>query len=549
MVPASMARTVAVALSVATVGIVLFAAILPLTGIGDGAREVGFLHAAAGPSASSPPNPFSSGMAASVAIGQPTLTLANSGHGPQNLTVPQAGVTFDSHGDLWVSDTDNNRVLEYVPPFADGMSASVALGQASLTGYLFNVTKSGLFEPRSIAFDASGDLWVVDAGSNRVVEFVPPFHTGMNASLVLGQSGFTTGGPGTSSTNFTGPSGIAFAPGGDLVVSDAANNRLMIFDPPFTIGESASLVIGQTTFLTHGAGTSATNLSDPWGLAIGPTGSVWVADDGNNRVLEFAPPFSDGMAASLVLGQTGYAANGSSLPDGMETPMGVGFDANEDLWVAESGYNRMVEYLAPLTLGEMPSLVLGQSSLAGSHGGTTAVNESRPSAVATDASGNLWVADTLNERVIEYAPPLYGVVVNETGVDSGDNWSVTFNGIPVVAIAPAVISFSVPNGTYPFSAASLPGYVASPSSGIKVVNGTAIRFTITFTLTLTPPVTTWGSWWWIVVVVVILAAALILIAIWRRRRRGAPAPGTTVPPGVTGGDSGVAPPVPPPGTT
>ncbi len=103
------------------------------------------------PSASLP-NPYSNGMAATLAVGQPNLASRLPGGGPRNLSFPSTAAAFDASGDLWVADTTNNRVLEYLPPFATGMSATIALGQTSLSGTQSNVTQNGLWEPAGLAF-------------------------------------------------------------------------------------------------------------------------------------------------------------------------------------------------------------------------------------------------------------------------------------------------------------------------------------------------------------------------------------------------------------
>jgi DNA-binding beta-propeller fold protein YncE len=81
------------------------------------------------------------------------------------------GVAFDSHGDLWVGDFDNNRVLEFTPPFSNGERASVVIGQPNFTASTPAETRTGLDSPTYVAIDSHGNLWVADASNNRVLEF------------------------------------------------------------------------------------------------------------------------------------------------------------------------------------------------------------------------------------------------------------------------------------------------------------------------------------------------------------------------------------------
>src|SRR5207302_9544128 len=94
---------------------------------------------------------------------------------------------FDPSGDLWVPT--GNRILEFTPPFSSGMPASLVIGQKNFTTNFPARSKDGLLAPSAVAFDQSGNMWVLDV-SNRVLEFIPPFNNGMNASLVIGQTSF-----------------------------------------------------------------------------------------------------------------------------------------------------------------------------------------------------------------------------------------------------------------------------------------------------------------------------------------------------------------------
>lgn len=214
--------------------------------------------------------PFSNGMAASVALGSPTLDkFGVCGHDARSLYLV-GGIAFDPQGDLWVSDQGNNRILEFKPPFSTGMAASLALGQPAATGLTdpnqscSDVSASSVCEPLSLAFDARGDLWAVDYRRYRVLEFIPPFSSGMAASLVIGQPDMTYARVQASPTaNTMSPAGVAFDRAGHLLVSDGAGDRILLFAPPFSTGMSAYVVIGQpgmeTNTQSSPCGTPAAN--------------------------------------------------------------------------------------------------------------------------------------------------------------------------------------------------------------------------------------------------------------------------------------------------
>jgi sugar lactone lactonase YvrE len=348
--------------------------------------------------------PFSDGKAASVVIGQADFTTNDLAAAQSGLTDP-AAVAFDSSGDLWVVDGGNNRVLEFQAPFTNGMQASLVIGQPNLSSTAGSTAANGLNFPTSARFDSSGDLWVADGGNDRILEYKAPFSTGMNASLVLGQSSFTTSNAAATQAGLSIPGSLAFDSSGNLWVADTENNRVLEYDLPFSDGMQASLVLGQGSFTSSGAATTATGMMGPTEVAFNPAGDLWVADSFNNRILEFAPPFQAGASAHYVLGQSDYV---STLLDGqgqLYSPTSVTLDSSGDLWVADAQDNRVVEYTAPLSTGMNATLAIGQASLTLSASGGGKGGLSSPFDAVFDQSGNLWVSDTNNNRILEFSPP------------------------------------------------------------------------------------------------------------------------------------------------
>jgi sugar lactone lactonase YvrE len=345
---------------------------------------------------------------ASVVIGQSSFTTGTCVNNPPTSTglCTPNGAAFDSSGNLWVADYSNNRVLEFKAPFTNGSAASVVIGQSSFTTNTCATTRSGLCDPEGIAFDSSGNLWVADGYNNRVLEFKAPFTTGEAASVVIGQSGFTTKTCATTPSGFCLPEGIAFDSSGNLWVADYANNRVLEFTSPSSSGEAASVVEGQSGFTTKACGTTQNGLCYPVGIAFDSSGNLWVADGQNNRVLEFTAPLSSGEAASISIGQSSFVTNTcATTQSGLCAPDGIAFDSSGDLWVTDSGNSRAVEFTAPLSSGEAASISIGQSSFVTNTCATTQTDLCKPDGLTFDPSGNLWVADTNNNRVLSFPGP------------------------------------------------------------------------------------------------------------------------------------------------
>jgi sugar lactone lactonase YvrE len=226
---------------------------------------------------------------------------------PTGTGFAPAGLAFDQSGNLWVADGNSNRVLEFAPPFMAHEAASLVIGQPNFTTSSNNVNRSMLSNPNSLAFDHSGNLWVADTYDNRVLEFKAPFSIGESASIAIGQPNLLSTVENTTQSTLSQPNGVAFDTHGNLWVSDTNNNRIAEFVPPFSTGMTASVIIGQDSYFFSGAGVDQSSLYGPQGIAAGSAGNLWVADTGNYRVLLFVDP-SVASAASATTTQATSAS-------------------------------------------------------------------------------------------------------------------------------------------------------------------------------------------------------------------------------------------------
>lgn len=226
-----------------------------------------------------------------VVIGQPNYTTGTANTTQNglniisNVTNSYFGKTaFDTDNNMYVADTLNNRILvfPYGSGFTIGMNATIVIGQTLFTTNTSGSTLSTFNKPRGIAFDKFGNLWVADSANGRIQKFIPPFTTGMSASISI--TGFSNGAYPVSS--------IVFDRQGNLITTDSGNNRILIFTPTtiaasFAISSAnTSVILGQPNFTTVTSGTSIDNLNTPLGLSINPvSGDIWCADNNNNRVV------------------------------------------------------------------------------------------------------------------------------------------------------------------------------------------------------------------------------------------------------------------------
>jgi sugar lactone lactonase YvrE len=354
------------------------------------------------------------------------------------LNHPNA-VAVDSSGNLYVADYGDNRVLYYL---AGSTTATGVYGQGGdFTTRTTGTSATALNTPSSLALDGSGNLYVADTGNNRVL-FFPAGST--TATRVYGQSGsFTTNTAGVSATALNGPAGVALDSSGNLYVADTGNYRVLYFPAGST---TATRVYGQSNFTSSGPGTSATALSYVYAVTVDSGGNLYAADGGNNRVVYFP---AGSTTATRVYGQSNFTSSASSTTaSGLNDPVGVVVDSFGDLFVSDLLNNRVLYYPVGATT---PTLVYGQSNFTSSSRGLSATKFYFPYGLAVDSSGNLYVSDYQDNRVLEFlmiAPTSYTLTGPSGGPlnTASTNFTVTPNAnyTGTITISPSGGGLSTP---------------------------------------------------------------------------------------------------------
>src|SRR5208283_1475129 len=162
------------------------------------------------------------------------------------------GVAVDASGNLYIADTDNNRIRKISP---NGIITTVAgTGIAGFSGDGGPASQAQLNHPEGVAVDASGNLYIADTGNNRIRKISP------NGIIT------TVAGNGTPAI-LNAPTGIAVSASGNLYIADTGNNRIRVVDPSGSI----------TTLV------SANGLQ-PAGIAVSPVGGLFISSTGDNQI-------------------------------------------------------------------------------------------------------------------------------------------------------------------------------------------------------------------------------------------------------------------------
>ena len=408
----------------------------------------------------------------------PNTTSGDFGPALKGFLTNPDGVLVDSSGDIYIADSGNNRVQEVAA--ASGTQWGIAMtagdvytvagsssGTSGHTGDGGAASSALLDDPTGLALDSSGDLYIADAGNNRVQEVAATTGTKWGVSMTAddiytvagsssGSSGHTGDAGAATSALLDGPHSLALDSSGDLYIADAANNRVqevaattgtkwgvsMTADDIYTVAGSSSGTSGHTG--DAGAATSAL-LDGPDGVALDSSGDLYIADTFNNRVQEVAASTGTQWATSMTAddiytiagsstGSSGHSGNGGVATSAkLSNPMGVALDSAGDLYISDSANNRAQEVAissgtqrgVSMTANDIYTVAgssVGSVGYSGAGGAATSAFLDGPTSLAIDSAGDIYLAD-LSDRVQEVA------------ATTGTQWgtSMTANDLYVVA--------------------------------------------------------------------------------------------------------------------
>ncbi len=400
----------------------------------------------------------------------------------------------DAEGNLYVSDAGYHRILEFDRPFETDTRADRVFGQGeSLDAFGPNqggISARSLAFPNGICVDQrTGNLWVADAGNNRVLCYFAPMTTDRVADLVIGQRDFNTiliNAGGISAQSLYGPMDVALS-ADDVIVSDSGNKRVLIYEDPLRTGVTADHVLGQDgSFQTAKQGCGPFRFGFPTALtagASGPAGSptrILVSDSGNNRILMFDRPGSEtsyptgldnrlrrmlvlpgprslqpiglwGQGENLHTGEPNFRGPG---PGALSYPTGMAVAPDGMLWVADRDNHRVLGFDNGVRGDRAADHVIGQIDLRrGTPNFVDGLCFSSPRDVAIDRCvqpNRLYVCDFDNNRILGYASTkdLGPQAQPSLVIGQPDVWSDTPGAGPAGLFLPTAIAVDSAGGLF-----------------------------------------------------------------------------------------------------
>jgi sugar lactone lactonase YvrE len=369
-----------------------------------------------------------------TSAGTGTLGYAGDGGAATSATLASpSAVAYDTAGNLYLADAQNHVVREITK--SGQISTIAGAGIEGFGGDGGVATSAYLDTPTGVAVDTGGSVYIADSHNHRIRKV-------SNGTIVTiagtGVAGFSGDGAAATAAQLSLPSAVAVDAGGNIYIADTNNQRIRKI-----AGATITTIAGdgEELFAGDGAAATAAVLDSPTGVAVDSTGNVYIADRHNQRVRMVTP----GGTISTLAGSGAASFSGSFSGDGatatgatLARPSGVSVDAAGNVYIADTD-NQRIRQISGGTLATVAGS--NQQGFGGDSGPATSAILNSPKAVVPDALGNLAIADKLNQRLRSAALPTLTFANGGVGIASAAQ-SVTLANTGSAAITVASVAFT-----------------------------------------------------------------------------------------------------------
>jgi DNA-binding beta-propeller fold protein YncE len=301
-------------------------------------------------------------------------------------------------GRLLIADRDAHRIRQ-VDLGTDIITTVAGTGREGYSGDGGPATKADLKYPMGLALAPDGGFYIADNGNHRIRRV-----SAEGIITTIAGDGWTNetfrgrfagdGGPAIRASLYS-PQGLAVGPDGSLYVADRGNRRIRKIAPDGMITTVAGS--GDISPLKDNGLATESGLNQPMRVALGPDGSLYIADASHDRIRKV--DLQTGVITT-VAGGGRYGEPGDGGPATaayINLPCGLAVDANGNLYIADCGDSRVRKVDREGKISTVAGN--GTRAFAGDEGLATEANLSAPSAVAVDADGSLYIADGADRRI------------------------------------------------------------------------------------------------------------------------------------------------------
>jgi sugar lactone lactonase YvrE len=375
-------------------------------------------------------------------------------------------------------------------------NTAAGTGTAGYTGDTGPATAATLANPSAVAYDSNGNLYLADA-NNHVIREVST--SGVITTIAgTGIEGFSGDGAAATAAQLDTPTGVAVDASGNVYIADAHNHRIR----EVSNGNITTFAgTGTPGFGGDGGAATAALLSLPSGVAVDKSGNIYIADTNNHRIREITAGTINTIAGN---GEELYAGDGAAATAAaLDSPTGVAVDASGNVYIAD----RLNQRIRMVSAGIITTLAgTSTAGFSGDGAAATAATLAKPSGVSVDATGNIYIADTDNQRIREVGSgaiaTIEGSGAQGFGGDAGLSTAATLNSPRAVApdalgnlsiadkLNQRIRSGALPTLTFPSEDVGVP----SPTQSVTLANtGTASITVATITTSAGFTTATGGS--------------------------------------------------------
>ena len=376
---------------------------------------------------------------------------------------------FDSAGNLYISDYNNNRVRKVAP---NGIITTIAgNGTRASAGDGGPATSAELNQPAGTAVDSAGNIYIAETGAQRIrrVDGVTGIITTVAGTGVAGYSG--DGGIATTAL-LNNPQNPNFDNAGNLYFADYDNNRIR----KITISTGIiTTVAGNGAAATTGNGGPATaaSLNGPVSVVFDGAANLYISERNGNVVRRVAA--ATGIISTFAgNGTAGFSGDGGPATSAeFNQTYGLAFDAAGDVFISDVLNQRI--RMVSITTGFVTTIAgNGTVGFSGDGGAATSAEFNQPIELATNSAGQLFVADALNNRIREFT--LSNLNFPTTNVGS----SSAIRTIQIeTSAAETINSITVPQsegGSQEYSLGPITGCTVGASNPVDTVCNIPITF-------------------------------------------------------------------------
>jgi hypothetical protein len=403
------------------------------------------------------------------------------------------GVAVDGAGNLYIADDFNQRIRKVTA--ATGIITTVAgngtqCTTSATTGCLDGgaATSAKLYTPSGVAVDGAGNFYIADENDMLIRKVTAA--TGIITTVAgNGSFGYSGDNGAATSAKLQNPTGVAVDSAGNLYIADEYNHRIR----KVTAGTGIITTVagtstgGYVTAQDGGAATSA-ELYYPNGIAVDGAGNLYIADSSNNRIRKVTAV--TGIITTVAgNGTGGYSGDtGAATSAELHYPTGCVVDGAGNLYIADTD-NHRIRMVAAAT--GIITTVAGNGTSgyvsAQDGGGATSAELNNPTGVVVDGAGNLYIADSTNNRIRKVTvgiTPQLSFAATAIGSESSDSpQSVTVyntgNKALTVAVPTTGTNPSVAVGYSVDAATTCPSLSTSSSAG-TLAAGAACKYALDF---------------------------------------------------------------------